>query len=256
MKKRKVKTNKIKVKKIKNSKRFKTYRGGASSDKNVEKIAPSIGEAKSAVSPSMLLPPPPPPPPSSFMPPPSFPPPPPPPSSFMPPPSFPPPPPPPPPSSQRSPKKSLQEKKQIFIPLSKLEGKGRMPHLPYEKQIHSDDRDNIETKGKEIDDYIKEQLKQSGVLSSSSSSTQRKKTYQRRIKQMKPPTPPQIELSPGGQNLATTYTPTLDIVEEPARIPVYGNPHMTTKGYVMTPFTYPYSHPLPLSYIPNLKTKK
>ena len=63
MKKRKVKTNKIKVKKIKNSKRFKTYRGGASSDKNVEKVAPSIGEAKSTVSPSMLLLPPPPPPP-------------------------------------------------------------------------------------------------------------------------------------------------------------------------------------------------
>jgi hypothetical protein len=248
MKKRKVKTNKIKVKKIKNSKRFKTYRGGASSDKNVEKVAPSIGEAKSAVSPSMLLLPPPPPPPPSFVtPPPPIPP----PSSFM-----PPPPPPPPPSSQKSPKKSLQEKKQIFIPLSKLEGKGRMPHLPYEKQIHSDDRDIIEMKGKEIDDVIKEKLKQSGVLSSSSSSTQRKKTYQRRIKQMKPPTPPQIELSPGGQNLATTYTPTLDIVEDPVRIPVYQNPHMTTKGYFMTPFTYPYSHPLPLSYIPNLKTKK
>ena len=52
-----------------------------------------------------------------------------------------------------------------------------MPHLPYEKQIHSDDRDIIEMKGKEIDDVIKEKLKQSGVLSSSSSSTQRKKTY-------------------------------------------------------------------------------
>jgi hypothetical protein len=243
MKKRKVKTSKIKLKKVKNSRRFKTYRGGASSDKNVEKSASPIVAAKSAVSPLLL---PPPPPPSLVLPPPpSYPPP------------YPPPPfPPPPPSSQRSPKKSLQEKKQVFVPLSKLEGKGRMPHLPYEKQIHSDDRDIIEMKGKEIDDYIKEQLKKSGVLSSSSSSSRKKKTYQRRIQQMKPPTPPQIELSPGGQNLATTYTPTFDIVEEPVRIPVLGKPSITTNGCIMKPFTYPYSHPLPLSYLQNSKTNK
>jgi hypothetical protein len=308
MKKRKVKTSKIKLKNMKNSRRFKTYRGGISSDKNVEKSASPIAAAKSAVSPpsppspslSLMYPPPPfPPPPSSppsspplslmYPPPPSpppsppspplslmYPPPPSPPPSpplslmyppppFPPPPSSPPsspslslmfpPPPPPPPSSQRSPKKSLQGKNQVFVPLSKLEGKGRMPHLPYEKQIHSDDQNVIEMKNRELDKYIKEKFKQLDLISSSSSS-QKKKTYQRRIQQMKPPTPPQIELSPGGQNLATTYTPTFDIVEEPVRIPVLGKPHITTNGCIMKPFTYPYSHPLPLSYLQNSKINK
>ena len=226
MKKRKVKTSKIKLKNMKNSRRFKTYRGGVSSDKNVKKSASPI-VAANAVSPLLM---PPPPPPSLMLP------------------------PPPPPSSQRSPKKSLQEKNQVFVPLSKLEGKGRMPHLPYEKQIHSDDQNVIEMKNQELDKYIKEKFKQLN-LTSSSSSSRKKKTYQRRIQKMKPPTPPQIELSPGGQNLATTYTPTFDIVEEPERIPVFENPHITTNGCIMRPFTYPYSHPLPLSYLSKLKTK-
>jgi hypothetical protein len=47
----------------------------------------------------------------------------------------------------------------------------------------------------------------------------------------------------------TTYTPTLDIVEDGTRIPIVGRPTGTTKGYQMKPFVYTHSHPLPLSFM-------
>ena len=49
--------------------------------------------------------------------------------------------------------------KKKLISVSKLEGKGRMPYLPYEKRIHSDDASVIETKKQEMENYIKEKLK-------------------------------------------------------------------------------------------------
>ena len=211
MKKRKIKTRKIK---LKYGRRFKTYRGGESSNKDAD-----AGQTAAPLTPPHLSPPPP----------------------------LPPPP------SQGSTKKSLLEIKKL-IPVSKLEGKGRMPDLPYEKRIQSDDANVIKMKKQEIENYIKDTLK---VLKSSpSTSSSKKKTYQRRVKQMKPLTPPKIELSPRGRNLATTYTPTFDIVEESVRIPVYGKPHITTKGLTMSPFVYPYSHPLPLSFLQNPRSIK
>ena len=274
-----MKTRKLK---LKYGRRFKTYKGGNSSDKDLEQPAmpfqpgstplytPPSHPSPSHPSPSHPSPshpppsyPPPsyPPPshPSPSHPPPSYPPPSYPPPSYpppsYPPPSYPPPSHPPPshPSSRRSPKKYLQEMKQK-IPVSNLKDKTRMLDFPYEKRVHSDDPNVIEMKKEELEKFVKEKLK--GLYSSSDTSSSDKKTYQRRVAQMKPPTPPKVELTPSGRNLATTYTPTYDIVEDSKRIPVYGNPHMTAKGYKMDLFVYPYSHPLPLSYNSNAKKKK
>ena len=70
----------------------------------------------------------------------------------------------------------------------------------------------------------------------------------RRIQERIPPAPP-VELSPSGRGLLTSYTPLLDVVEVPTRIPVIGNPGQTTISLHMLPFIYNHKRPLPLTFL-------
>jgi hypothetical protein len=90
------------------------------------------------------------------------------------------------------------------VPVAGLEGEGRAAGLPFNKQIHSDGA-NLPESLVDIKEQNRDKFKMEESLSSSS--IRRKKRYQRRVQQMKIPTPPLVELSPRGRGLATTYTP-------------------------------------------------
>ena len=134
-----------------------------------------------------------------------------------------------------------------IVPLHKLKGIGRDRHLPYKANIHSEN-DSMPRKSTEgLESKISHRL---DLLNSSDEKIERnRKKLERRIRAITVPPPPPIELSPGGHNLITTYTPDLDIVDNGLRIPVIDKPTETTPEYILTPFEYKYHRLLPLSFL-------
>jgi len=135
---------------------------------------------------------------------------------------------------------------QRVVPVDRLPDRGRGRSLSYHANIHS--------QGDSVPESIKEGLANKvrdvfDLTPPPDTPTKRsRKILERRIRASTPP-PPSVELSPRGRGLLTSYTPTLDIVEDGTRIPIVGKPLATAKGYQMKPFVYRHSHPLPLSFM-------
>ena len=119
-----------------------------------------------------------------------------------------------------------------------------------DKKYYSYDtaKEKLKKQNEEFDEKYKDIFDK--LYSRSSSSKLRNKKYQRRVQQMRIPTPPEAFLSPNGR-LVSSYSPTLDIIEDTAtRIPVIGSSHLTTPKLIMKPYNYPYNGPIPLSFLP------
>jgi hypothetical protein len=140
---------------------------------------------------------------------------------------------------------------QRVVPVGRLKGRGRSRALSYHANIHS--------QGDSVPESIKEGLANKvrdvfDLTPSPDTPTKRSRIIlERRIRASTPP-PPSAELSPRGRGLLTSYTPTLDIVEDGTRIPIVDKPLGTAKGYQMKPFVYRHSHPLPLSFMTKKQT--
>jgi len=135
---------------------------------------------------------------------------------------------------------------QRVVPVGRLKDRGRSRALSYHANIHS--------QGDSVTESIEEGLANKvrdvfDLTPPPGTPTKRsRKILERRIRASTPPPPP-VELSPRGRGLLTSYTPTLDIVEDGTRIPIWGRPLATAKGYQMKPFVYTHSRPLPLSFM-------
>jgi len=101
-----------------------------------------------------------------------------------------------------------------------------------------------------IDEDIMNKLRKISSKPASMTSPEKRnlKRFRRRLQENIPQAPPVI-LTPQGRNIMTTYTPTMDIVDDGTRIPVMGKPTLTTASLHMIPFDYIYDHSLPLSFL-------
>lgn len=135
---------------------------------------------------------------------------------------------------------------QRVVPVGRLKDRGRSRALSYNASIHS--------QGDSVPESIKEGLANKvrdvfDLTPSPDTPTKRSRIILERRIRASTPHPPSVELSPRGHGLLTSYTPTLDIVEDGTRIPIVDKPLGTAMGYQMKPFVYRHSHPLPLSFM-------
>ncbi len=108
-----------------------------------------------------------------------------------------------------------------------------------------------------IDEDITNKLKKmpDKPVSMTSPEKQNLKRLRRRLQANIPQAPP-ILLTPQGHNLVTTYTPTMDIVDNGWRMPVTGKPSLSAPVFEFArPFSYIYDRPLPLSFLPRNEKK-
>ena len=108
-----------------------------------------------------------------------------------------------------------------------------------------------------IDEDITNKLKKMSDKPVSMTSPEKRnlKRLRRRLQANIPQAPP-ILLTPQGRNLVTTYTPTMDIVDNGWQMPVTGKPLLSAPVLEFAgPFTYIYDRPLPLSFLPRDEKK-